>query len=115
MDETTEFLNNLEFDEAQNSKDAALSFWKALEEGDSFRKPTIGVGVEGNIHFSWREDQNYLECEFFDSDYIEAFHEKNLGKEKADFVKEVENKKFRSPKSAANWIKHKTENEQPRI
>jgi len=114
MDETTEFLNNLEFDEAQSSKKAALSFWKALKE-NGFRKPTIGVGVEGNVHFSWKKNQDYLECEFFDSDYIEAFHEENLGKEKKDFLKEVENKKFHDPKSAANWIKHKTENEQPRI
>ena len=110
MNETTEFLNNLEFDEAQTSKDAALSFWKALDES-SFPEPTVGVGVEGNIHFSWRKDQDYLECEFFDSKYIEAFHEENLGGDKTDFVKEVESKKFHSPKSAANWIKQQTENE----
>ncbi len=110
MDDITEFLKNLEYEEAQNSKNAAFSFWKVLEKSD-FPEPTVGVGVEGNIHFSWSEDQNYLECKFFDSDYVEAFHEENLGEEKTDFVKEVENKKFRSPKSAADWIKHKTENE----
>jgi len=114
MDDTTQFLNNLEFDEAQDSKDAALSFWKALDEL-GFPEPTVGVGVEGNIHFSWRDDRDYLECEFFDSEYMEAFHEENLGEGKTDFVKKVENRKFHSPKSAANWIKHKTENEQPRI
>lgn len=98
-DETLEFLeSNLGKGTSEDLLEA-IKFWKSLKKFCDYydyqkNPPTIGIGVGGNINFSWDFKTVYLECEIYNpcppnEERVSLFYQyKSVDKNKVDIYEE---------------------------
>lgn len=79
-DKTYQFLKELGEKGLSTGVGQAIKFWKNLKEvceyyNPDYNPPVIGVDTVGTIHFSWRLETLYIECEIFQDKNPEVFYE----------------------------------------